>query len=432
MIKLGTSDLSKAYVGSSEVSKFYLGSELVYSKIPLPYDSQIRYLESTGTQYIDLGIYFDSTKVYRLYIGYFASTGAGYRVFGARSQASTYPKSAYLTYVNTDKINFYGSNTMTSTSGTYNSPSLGTTGMHTIEIGCYPTKRFIVDGSSYNTPSMENAAFQSEYTLAIFTENTAGTYAPKSCRFGRLEIFDPTTGVYEHDYIPVRVGQTGYLYDKITGTLKGNSGTGDFVLGNDIDVIPYDAEVEYLQSSGTQYINLPVIVKSGTFFELDMYLVPIYSTTNTYNSIFSANPYQQFEACFYSYNSETGNLTYNSLIGTLNSSGGVGGGWGGTEGNYIHYILSTSGKTNNAGTYTAISRPLTDNITSFRLFGGYRNSNRYPVKFHKMKITAGTTVLFDLKSVRVGQVGYMYDSISGELFGNNGSGSFTLGNDITV
>lgn len=35
------------------------------------------------------------------------------------------------------------------------------------------------------------------------------------------------------DLIPVRVGQVGYMYDRISGTLKGNEGTGDFVLGND-------------------------------------------------------------------------------------------------------------------------------------------------------------------------------------------------------
>jgi len=35
------------------------------------------------------------------------------------------------------------------------------------------------------------------------------------------------------DYIPVRVGQTGYLYDMISGRLFGNAGTGDFVLGPD-------------------------------------------------------------------------------------------------------------------------------------------------------------------------------------------------------
>ena len=36
------------------------------------------------------------------------------------------------------------------------------------------------------------------------------------------------------DLIPVRVGQVGYLYDRISGNLLGNAGSGDFILGPDI------------------------------------------------------------------------------------------------------------------------------------------------------------------------------------------------------
>ena len=35
------------------------------------------------------------------------------------------------------------------------------------------------------------------------------------------------------DYIPVRKGQVGYMYDKVSGQLFGNSGTGNFILGPD-------------------------------------------------------------------------------------------------------------------------------------------------------------------------------------------------------
>lgn len=36
------------------------------------------------------------------------------------------------------------------------------------------------------------------------------------------------------DLIPVRIGQTGYMYDKVSGQLFGNSGSGQFILGDDI------------------------------------------------------------------------------------------------------------------------------------------------------------------------------------------------------
>lgn len=39
------------------------------------------------------------------------------------------------------------------------------------------------------------------------------------------------------DYIPVRVGSTGYLYDRVSGQLFGNAGTGKFILGPDVKVV---------------------------------------------------------------------------------------------------------------------------------------------------------------------------------------------------
>jgi hypothetical protein len=36
------------------------------------------------------------------------------------------------------------------------------------------------------------------------------------------------------DFIPVRVGDVGYMYDRVSGQLFGNAGTGEFVLGTDL------------------------------------------------------------------------------------------------------------------------------------------------------------------------------------------------------
>jgi hypothetical protein len=42
-------------------------------------------------------------------------------------------------------------------------------------------------------------------------------------------------GVLMRDFIPVRKGSTGYMYDRVSGHLFGNeASTGDFILGNDI------------------------------------------------------------------------------------------------------------------------------------------------------------------------------------------------------
>lgn len=48
-----------------------------------------------------------------------------------------------------------------------------------------------------------------------------------------------------------------------------------------------------------------------------------------------------------------------------------------------------------------------------------------------IKIEVNGVITFDAIPVRVGQVGYMYDKVSQTLFGNAGTGSFTLGPDVT-
>lgn len=215
----------------------------------------------------------------------------------------------------------------------------------------------------------------------------------------------------------------------MTKAYVGSTEASKAYLGSDLvytkEVLPYDAEIKYLRSTGTQYINLPMNVPSGTYFEMDMYFVPVYVNTKKHY-IFSANPYQQFYSNFYSRNSSTNVIMYTSVIGTIATSGG----WTAVNGTEAHCILSTSGKTNYDGTYTELPRPLTANIKGFRLFASYQSNYRYPIAFHKVKFTAGTTVLYDLVSVRKDGVGYMYDKISGTFFGNNGTGSFTLGADV--
>lgn len=187
--------------------------------------------------------------------------------------------------------------------------------------------------------------------------------------------------------------------------------------------LPYDAQVDYLESSGTQYITLPLSVSAGTYMSIEGEVTFIY-TNNTRNYIFAAKPNNvQFESKFYSYNSTSRYVTISSTIG--NNAGN--GAWGGTAGVKKTFGLSTEGKTSN-GTFTSLVRNITSAITSFVLFGN--GSNNYPVRFGWIKITVGTTLVYDLIPVRVGTVGYMYDKVNRQLLGNNGSGNFILGYDI--
>lgn len=195
------------------------------------------------------------------------------------------------------------------------------------------------------------------------------------------------------------------------------------------EVLPYDAEVEWLGSSGSQYIQLPLDVAANTFFEVEFDVLIETINASSERALFGGNPWRQ---CLVAYNSNANNkITFSSYLGNKTTSGGV----GIAMGSKTHVIFSTT----QIHTYTedgditnrSLSRSLSAAITAFRIFRGYRYTSEYPCKIYDFKITVGNNLVYNLIPVRKDGVGYMYDKVSKELFGNAGSGSFTYGNDVT-
>ena len=54
-------------------------------------------------------------------------------------------------------------------------------------------------------------------------------YGPAYGKIYYIKFFE--NGVLIRDYIPVKVNGVGYMYDKVSGQLFGNSGTGTFIMG---------------------------------------------------------------------------------------------------------------------------------------------------------------------------------------------------------
>lgn len=57
-------------------------------------------------------------------------------------------------------------------------------------------------------------------------------------------------------------------------------------------------------------------------------------------------------------------------------------------------------------------------------------SNSLNLRFYYFKVWKGDNMIFDMIPVRIGNEGYFYDKISGNFFGNAGTGSFILGPDV--
>ena len=100
--------------------------------------------------------------------------------------------------------------------------------------------------------------------------------------------------------------------------------------------------------------------------------------------------------------------------------------------------IAQNGKATAGTIYTVTTKNKSSQASDSTLWVFARNSgNNTPLyannlRIYSLSMTSGGVLVRDFIPVRVGQIGYLYDKVSGELFGNSGSGSFTLGNDVTT
>jgi hypothetical protein len=217
MIKIGTTEIGQVKLGETNVSFVKSGNKFVF-----PYDAEIEYLESTGTQYINTGILvnkdftFDS-KVAAILVNY-ATT-----YWGARNSGS-YNSRGQQCYLNNNPATQQTSTIhlwTDSTSTEYQENSWNS--------GITPAVNTMYELSAMTCYS---GLGQFTYPITLFAFNVLGTISYSSCRIGSWIAYN--NGIKEAEMVPVRIGQTGYMYDKVSGQLFVNAGTGDFILGPDV------------------------------------------------------------------------------------------------------------------------------------------------------------------------------------------------------
>lgn len=184
---------------------------------------------------------------------------------------------------------------------------------------------------------------------------------------------------------------------------------------------PYDAEVEYLESDGTQWIDTNFVPDdtSGLY-------IKAYANKKFANAIAVGVRQTSGDTRWWINYSTTLEISWNTWIG-----------YNVTYANVItevenNFLNSKTGKIN--GVIKRTTYPTLSNITnSAYLFIGnlYGTTTASPFigRIYNVKFSRNNTIVMDMIPVRVGQVGYMYDKVSGQLFGNSGTGNFILGND---
>lgn len=180
---------------------------------PLPYDAQIEYLGCTSTQFVGTGIIGNQTT--RLDFDFSSSDGTATRVIAGARDNNT----------NSISIVFRAGSNPTQRYNSKEGSYATLAGRQLLSIrpdGFYANdvKKISWNPSSFTTAWQIYLGAGSVTSTSMFIGNIYGAKIWKDNELVR-------------EMIPVRVGTTGYMYDKVSGTLFGNEGTGNFTLGND-------------------------------------------------------------------------------------------------------------------------------------------------------------------------------------------------------
>lgn len=226
------------------------------SRLPEGY-TEVEYIKSSGTQYIDTGfVPNQDTRVVcdavfspegtssQYFFGVRVSSTS--RQFGLRGTASGYQ----IKYGNVD-------------GGT-------TSGVETGRILIDFNKNKLSVGSL--SLSNDYATFTCPGNMYLFAANNNGAvYANSTATVYSMQIYD--NGVLVRDFVPCKnaSGVAG-LYDTVNGKFYGNAGSGSFAVGADVRVIVLPKGYkrrEYIESTGTQYIDTGFMPTNNTRVVLD-------------------------------------------------------------------------------------------------------------------------------------------------------------------
>lgn len=180
-----------------------------------PYDTEVEYIESDGVAYINTGVLINRSTNLEIRYGIpklHSEAGDDVRYFFAfePSLGSSYVVIGFLTSENKVRVRW------------------GKSAAKEIAVSKNDILTFTVANNTYinynetsgnRVTDTTGTTYPATVTLKLMSQNGGRIYFAK---IGNL------------DLIPVRIGQTGYLYDKVSGTLFGNANSsGEFIIGPD-------------------------------------------------------------------------------------------------------------------------------------------------------------------------------------------------------
>lgn len=235
MLKLGSKNVSKLFLGGRAIANAYLGNRLVWqASQPLPYDAEVEYLESTGTQYIDTGLPVSQGYRFVSEIAFVGRTISG----GNAINSFWYAQAGFNVFQCSPSI-------MTPATTSNGLPTIDTSGnvFYSVDQRLFAgDKSTTLDGvliATSTTTMIVKITGKNYLIFASFNASDIIRYGFVRCKHFTMYNADGQALI---DFIPVRftneLGESeGAMYDRVSGALFRNAGTGAFVVGPDINPI---------------------------------------------------------------------------------------------------------------------------------------------------------------------------------------------------
>lgn len=186
-----------------------------------PYDAEIEYLQNTDKQYIDTQ--FIPIDTPRIIVEVLFDDTADTDLFGFRNNAAP----CYIGNINRVSngisyiyYRYYNSSYYVSSGGRY---ICDVTVYHTLDIGHI----IKIDDTICFEGTGKKSFEKNNRSVWLFH----GRNSYKRCKIKTCKLYDGD--IIKRDMIAVRKGGIGYMYDRVSGELFGNVGTGEFSLGPD-------------------------------------------------------------------------------------------------------------------------------------------------------------------------------------------------------
>lgn len=230
--------------------------------------------------------------------------------------------------------------------------------------------------------------------------------------------------------------------NKIGGMYLGSTEIKKAYLGGDLvyqksgvtPSLPYDAEVEYLESTGHQLIDTQYYPNPLTTIEMVIQFIEIGNSgsSSAKNNLLGTR--------------DTGNASFNVNFGGSSGQSRRVFVWNDKKYGQGGDVRYTDISIENKGTFSiapdefrfcntvlALAQKTTTSDTSLYLLGASMSDyfNRWGIRLFSVKITEGNNVVAYMIPVRMGAVGFLYDTVNQKSLQNLGDANFVLGNDIT-